>query len=84
MTMRHKQSWPLLIRSLRELQHAEVGDVEFDPLARNPMHDPKLRSIGPVQMAFVFDCAPTSEATETMMTRAVSSRFMVSIWIDRC
>lgn len=80
-TMRHKQSWPLLIRSFKELQHADVGDDTLEPAARNPRHEPKLRSMGPVQEVFVFvfvfefefefDCAAASGERESMMMRAV-------------
>lgn len=86
-TMRHKQSWPFLMRSLNELQQAEVGDDEPpDPPARKPKQDPKLRSIGPVHMAFVFvfDCAAVYGLREARMIIEVArgiNRFMISIWM---
>lgn len=85
-TMRQRQSWPLLIRSFKELQHAEVGDEALEPVARKPRHEPKLRIMGPVHTAFVFvfefDCAITSRERErmVMMMRMVekgSSGFML-------
>lgn len=56
-TMRHKQSWPLLMRSLRDLQQAAVGDDAFEPPARKLMHELKLRIIGPLQTE--LDCPYT-------------------------
>ncbi|KAL0393031.1 UNVERIFIED_CONTAM: hypothetical protein Sradi_2525900 [Sesamum radiatum] len=74
-TIRHKQSCPLLMRSLNELQQAEVGEDAFDPLERKLMQELKLRIIGPVHDA--LDWLLTGAAT--IVNSAITRHS-----IDRC
>lgn len=62
-TIRHKQSCPLLIRFLSELQQSEVGEDALERLARKPIQLPKLLNIAPVQALLVW---PTTGMARTI------------------